>query len=287
MLARPLALPLLPVIVLLAFAQPTAAWGPEGHTLIARHSILMLPGEIKPFYEANERYVVALAMLPDDWRVTYRDTGPEHYCDLDMLDEPPFTRIRGSREEAEKRFGKDKVLGMGVLPWVIEERFSRLVAALKSGDQVQTVVQSALLAHYVGDAHVPFHASKHWDGDKPEQKGLHFRWETTLVALHLKPESIKPARPAKIEDVLAASFDWLTASHSHVDAILAAEDKAREKDPGHGYSYNKMLADETMGILTSRITASAEDLAGIYIAAWERAGRPKLSDKPAPLFWEE
>jgi hypothetical protein len=287
MLTRRFIVPPLFVIALLAFVQPLAAWGPEGHTLITRHAILMLPGEIKPFYEANERYIVAFAMLPDDWRLTYRDTGPEHYCDLDMLDEPPFSKLRASREEVEKRFGKDKVLEMGLLPWVIEERFSKLVAALKSGDHLRAVVHSALLAHYVGDAHVPFHATKHWDGNKPEQKGLHFRWETTLLALHLKPESVKPVTPVRIDDILSASFDWLAASHSHVDAICSAEDKAREQDPGHGYRYNKTMADETIGIVTARLTASAEALAGVYIAAWERAGKPQLSDKPVPLFWGE
>lgn len=273
------------MIATIAAASPAMCWGPEGHELITRHAVEMLPSDIRAFYDENERYIVTLSTLPDDWRVTHRGTGPQHYFDLDLLDKPPFAKVRGSRADVEKRFGKEKVLEMGLLPWTIEERFGKLVAAMKAGDGVEIVVQSALLSHFVGDAHVPFHATRHYDGNKPEQKGLHFRWETSLVALKLKPESIKPAVPARVGDIYKAAFDWCVDSWSYVDAICAAEDTAREKDPNHGYRYHETLANETLGILQNRISASASSLAGVYIAAWERAGKPKLPDKPALLFW--
>lgn len=270
---------------LVAATCPALGWGPEAHTLITQHAIAMLPDEIKPFYRINERYVAALVTLPDDWRETHKDTGPQHFFDLDLFDTPPFKKVRGKREEVEKRLGKDKVLEMGLLPWTIEERFNRLVKAMRSGNGVEIVVQSALLAHFVGDAHVPFHATKFYDGKKPEQKGLHFRWETNLVVLHLKPESLKPRSPKKIENVLSAAFDWLATSNSRVDALCEADNKAREKDPAYGYRYFASLADDTMSILEERLSSAATNLASIYITAWEKAGRPKLPDKPALLYW--
>ncbi len=273
------------VLLLIAALSPAHCWGPEGHSLITQHAIELLPSDIKPFYQANERYVVALCTLPDDWRESHKDTGPEHFYDLDELDQPPFTKARGTREEVERRFGKEKVLHAGLLPWTIEERFARLVRAFKEGDEAEVVVQSALLAHFVGDAHVPFHATMFYDGKKPEQKGLHFRWETNLIALNLKPESIKPTSTTKIQAVLPAAFDWCIASNSAVETILAADDRAREIDPGHGYRYFRSLAGDTMSILRSRLTSSAEDLAGVYVLAWEQAGKPKLSDKPAAILW--
>lgn len=276
---------LIAAILFVLASCPAWCWGPQVHTIIAEHAIDMLPPEIKPFYEANRRYIVAFSMLPDDWRVTKRDTGPEHYCDLDMLDEPPFDRVRGKREEVEARFGKEAVLEMGILPWVIEERFDKLVDALKSGDDVEAVVQSALLAHYIGDAHVPFHATRHWDGCKPEHKGLHFRWETNLLALHLRPESIKASSPAQVGDILSAAFDWLTESQSFVQAICEAEDSAREADPTHAYRYYEIMRTRTLDTAVRRITTSAETLAGVYVAGWERAGKPKMGDKPALIYW--
>jgi hypothetical protein len=272
-------------VFLVVATCPALGWGPEAHTLITLHAIAVLPDEIKPFYRTNERYVAALVTLPDDWRETHKDTGPQHFFDLDLFDKPPFKKVRGTRKEVEKRFGKNKVLEMGLLPWTIEERFNRLVKAMRTGNGVEIVVQSALLAHFVGDAHVPFHATKFYDGKKPEQKGLHFRWETNLVALHLKPESLKPRSPKKIENVLSATFDWLAASNSYVDALCEADNKARDKDPVYGYRYFASLADYTMSILEERLSSAATNLASIYITAWEKAGRPKLPDKPALLYW--
>jgi len=273
------------VVLLVGTMCPVLGWGPEAHTLITRHAIAMLPDEMKPFYQANERYVTALVTLPDDWRETHKEIGSQHFFDLDLFDEPPFEKVRGKRKEVEKRLGKEKVLEMGLLPWTVEERFNRLVKAMKTGNGVEMVVQSALLAHFVGDAHVPFHATKFYDGKKPEQKGLHFRWETNLVALYLKPENIKPKNPVKIEDVLSAAFDWLAASNSRVDAICEADDKARQDDPAYGYRYFASLSSSTMNILEERLSSAATNLASIYIAAWEKAGKPRLPDKPALLYW--
>jgi hypothetical protein len=282
---RRIRLAILTFAVLAASLTPGLAWGPQGHTIITEHGIALLPAQIAPFYAANQRCIVALSMLPDEWRETHRETGPEHYCDLDKLDIPPFDKLRASREEVEKLFGKDKVLEMGVLPWVVQDRFGKLVAALKSKDAQSVVVQSALLAHYVGDAHVPFHASKHWDGCKPEHKGLHFRWETAMLALRLKPEFVRPQKPETVEQILSSAFNWCVDSLSHVEAICVAEDKAREKDPNHAWLYYEILARDTLPIAHSRLTKASEALAGVYIAAWEQAGKPELPAKSAALFW--
>ncbi len=139
-------------------AAPACAWEPTGHTLITEHALALVPKEMKPFYDANSRYIVAFCTLPDDWRETYRDEiGPNHFIDLDLLSKPPFADLIVDRATAEKRFGKDKLLKAGVLPWAIEDCYNKLVKAMKSGDSVQIALQSALLAHYIGDAHVPLH----------------------------------------------------------------------------------------------------------------------------------
>lgn len=266
---------------------PACAWGPAAHTLITQHAIQLTPREMKPFYETNSRYIVALTMLPDDWRHTHKEGGPDHYIDMDQLDEPPFAKLRGDRATIEQRFGKEKVLDAGLLPWAIQERYGKLVEAFRAKDTVRIAVQSALLAHFVGDAHVPFHVTKDYDGRKPEQKGLHFRWEENLAALWLKPESLHPVKPQKIDDVLQSAFDWCTASYGYIDTICEADDKASDKDPARTFSYYKILWQETGGILRGRLSAASEALAGVWIAAWEEAAKPELQDKAAPLFWGE
>lgn len=276
------------VLVLAALAaspRSASAWGPAGHTTITEHALQILPKEIKPFYEANSRYIVAFCMLPDDWRLTDSSSGPNHYIDLDLLEAAPFANVRTDRKTLEERFGKEKADKAGRLPWAIEERYNKLVSAFKRKDSVDIALQSAILAHFVGDAHVPFHATKDYDGRKPEEKGLHFRWEENLVELTLKSASINAPAPNKMNgSILDAAFTWCADSYSSVDAICAVDDKARAGDPGFGFKYFRTMSQETGDILIERLTSGSENLAGVYIAAWQAAGSPALPDKPGAFF---
>lgn len=274
------------VLMIVALGVPGVCWGPAGHELIVRNAVELLPEGLKPFYDRNERYVAALVTLPDDWRDTHKaEIGPDHFIDLDLLAEPPFTGLIMERAEAEKKFGKEKVLQAGVLPWAIQDRWNRLVTAFKSGDTSGIVLQSAVLAHLVGDAHVPFHNSKVYDGKTPEQKGVHNRWEEILLAGKLKPESIKPQSAEAVEDVLKSAFGWSISSFDKLDAIYKAEDKARAADPGHGYGYYNSVYRDTGSIMRERITHASQATAGAIIAAWKAAGQPQIADKVAPLLW--
>jgi len=273
-------------MLLLCAIGGARCWGPKGHTLITEHAIQLLPPGLKPFYNANSRYLVALTNLPDDWRDYHKaEAGPWHYIDLDLLGAPPFTDLIADRATVEKKLGKDKILKAGVLPWEIVARYNKLVKAFKTMDTVDVVVQSAVLSHLIGDAHVPFHATKFYDGKNPEQKGVHYRWEEILVELAVKPESIAPAQPEAVDNILKSAFGWCISSYTHLDDILNAEDKAHQADSVRGYNYYKVMLDDTGGILTGQISHASQAAAGVFIAAWKEAGKPAMPEKCAPLFW--
>lgn len=275
------------ITLLLLSASPSYAWEPTGHTLITNHAMALVPAEMRPFYEANARYIAAFCTLPDDWRVTYKDqVGPNHFIDLELLSKPPFADLAIDRAAAEKRFGKEQLLKAGILPWAIEENTNKLSAAMKAGDAVKIAVLSAVLAHYVGDAHVPLHDTRDYDGRTPDQRGIHFRWEQTLLLTMLKPEMVNACKPAAVEgSIQKNALSWCIDSWSKCDAIFAADDKARKADPGLGYRYYSSMWDSTGQMMIGQLDLAAERLAGTWIAAWTKAGRPKLSDKPAPYFW--
>ena len=273
-------------IVLCLAACPCWGWGPTGHTLIVEHAIQLLPPEMKPFYDANSRYVVALVMLPDDWRLTHKGLlDSHHYINLDLLDQPPFTKLMENREALGKKMDSEEAAKTGLLPWAIRMRYEKLVKAFKGGDMEDAAVQSALIAHYIGDAHVPLHDTQYRKGKTPEQNGVHFGWENVLVDMFLKPESIKPQSAEKVDDVLKSTLNWCIASYNQVDALLKADDKARELDPVRGYRYHRSLFDQTGPMMIGQISHAAQATAGVWIAAWEQAGKPKLEEKPAPLYW--
>lgn len=276
------------VLLLMALVMPARAWEATGHTMITQHALALVPKDMKPFYDANSRYIVAFCTLPDDWRETYyAELAPNHFIDLDLLSKPPFADLIVSREAAEKRFGKDKLLKAGVLPWAIEESFNKLVAAMKAGDSVQIALQSAVMAHYIEDAHVPLHDTQFYDGKTPEAKRIHFRWEYTLVVGEVKPGMVNACEPAKVGPILNAAFDWCIEGYSKCDEIFTADEAARRLDPGMGYKYFASLWDSTGPMLLGQLDHASSRVAGTWISAWQAAGKPKLSDKPATYFWKE
>ena len=64
--------------------------------------------------------------------------------------------------------------------------FERLVGAFEGAGRQETwsleniKLMSAVLAHYVADAHVPFHAVVNYDGQLTGQRGIHSRFESEL-----------------------------------------------------------------------------------------------------------
>ena len=276
---------IIPLALLLAAAGTSAlSWGTNGHAIVTSNAIVILPKELKPFYKANSNYIVPLSDLPDDWKDTHRnEERANHYINLDKLADPPFSKLIMSRSAAVKRFGKAKLREAGFLPWVIAQRYAKLVKAFKNKDMVEIVVQSSLLAHYVADAHVPLHATRHYDGKTPRQKRLHSRWEVELLERHAVRVNPEPAQ--KVTKILTSAFHWCISSWKQTDAIFRAEDRAHKIGRRRSTDYYDSLFQLSGHILKGRLESAAEALAGVYVAAWTEAGKPKLPNKCAPLFW--
>jgi len=273
--------------VALLAAVPSVGWGPQGHDIVTSKAISLLPDELRPFYERNERMVVALALMPDLWRDTHREEErAHHFIDLDLYGTPPgFEDLPRSRKAAERKFGELGMHKQGLLPWAIEWRYGKLARAIRKKDLAGIVVQSALLSHYVADAHVPFHATKDYDGRKPEQKGLHGRFESGLVGRSIGPQDIRPPAPVPSDKVLDAAFDWLVDAYQALDIINSADEAARAEAGGYNDAYYERFSAQAKPIAARQLEKAASNLAGLYIAAWNAAGRPKLEPKAVPLFW--
>ena len=59
---------------------------------------------------------------------------------------------------------------------------------------------SASLAHYVSDAHVPFHAVVNYDGQLTGQHGIHARFESALFERYRDRSTIAPKPIAPIRN---------------------------------------------------------------------------------------
>ena len=99
---------------------------------------------------------------------------------------------------------------MGTLPWRVEEFHGNLRRAFEAYGrrgpfgQFDIVFYAASLAHYVSDAHVPFHAVVNYDGQLTGQNGIHSRFESALFEryrdqLTIAPKPIAPIlQPARL-----------------------------------------------------------------------------------------
>src|SRR5687768_10088089 len=166
--------------VLLSLPQPTQAWGFGAHKFIMSRAIGLLPAEIRPFFEANRAFLVERSVDPDLWRTAgWEAEAPRHFVDMDAYGPYPFKDLPRDYDEAVKKHGADFVIKNGTLPWRTEEIYGKLVEAFQqkagySRDNIKFF--SAIIVHYVGDAHVPFHAALNYDGQLTQQWGIHSRF---------------------------------------------------------------------------------------------------------------
>lgn len=286
---------------LLLFVAPAglSAWGMEVHRLVTARALAGLPTEMKPFYAARSAFISEHAVDPDLWRIVglkgdRGDEDPNHFLDMDGLDEPrPFTNVPREWDAYVKRYGAERAGRNGRLPWRTEEIYGLLVARFRDLARGQAYAAdnaaylSAVLAHYVEDAHVPFHAVTAYDGQTTNQRGIHSRFETELVLRYRDTLKLGPVTIRPVGDIKAFVFDRLAESEALVASILGADRGAAAGREVYDDAYFTAFARGAKPIAERRLTEAASSAASVIAAAWIEGGRPKLpvaaGPAPAPI----
>ena len=128
-------------------------------------------------------------------------------------------------EEARARLGGD-YYRRGVLPWIIQDRWRDLVEAFRAGDPAKVALATAVLGHYIADAHVPLHTTQNFDGQFTGQRGVHSRWESGLVERYIVADDLPVLQAQPDAAFLQRPWDWLRASHKLVPQLLADDREA-------------------------------------------------------------
>ena len=281
------ALTALVLVLCLAAPMPIGAWGFDIHRFIVQEAIPLLPDAIRPFYEKYRTTVVEHAIDPDLWRSAgFEEEPPRHFVDLDAFGPPPFDALPRDYDAAVKKFGKEMVDKNGLLPWRAAEMYGQLVRAFQRVAQGQPYGYddvkffSAVLAHYVSDAHVPFHAIMNYDGQLTNQRGIHGRFESELFLRYRSGLSITPAARAPIRNVRDFVFDTLVVSAGLTDQILQADRKAVSGREAYDDAYFEAFVGPVKPTLERRLSESASAVAAVITGAWEEAGKPALQLDP-------
>lgn len=271
----------------LAAPAPIAAWGFDIHRFIVREAIPLLPDAIRPFYEKYRTMVIEHSIDPDLWRSAgFEEEPPRHFVDLDAFGPAPFDALPRDYDAAVKKFGKDMVDKNGLLPWRAEEIRGQLVRAFQRLAQGQPYAYddvkffSAVLAHYVSDAHVPFHAIVNYDGQLTNQRGIHGRFETELFLRYRSTLSVTPKPRAPIRNVRDFIFDTLVESAGLTDRILQADRQAAAGRELYDDGYFDAFLPPVRATLERRLSEASSAVAATITGAWEEGGKPELPLEP-------
>jgi hypothetical protein len=280
------------VILLMLAPAPAMGWGFDGHRLIMRRAIDLLPAELKPFFVQHRDEIVVRVIDPDLWRAAGWPENPNHFVDFGAPEYGafPFAALPRDYDAALQKFGRTVLDRNGYLPWRLAEFFGQLQRGFESfrrqsGFRVYDVILfSAAASHYIQDAHQPFHASDNYDGQLTGQRGIHSRFEQHLIERFQSRLSLNPATPTPIAKPRDTAFEVLLTSHQLVDSVLKADKQAVAGKDTYDDDYYEKLFVAVKPVLERRLSESITASAGLIVGAWQAAGRPTVSVKdPRPL----
>jgi hypothetical protein len=287
---------LLPVLAILLIVLPvrTRAWGFEAHKFVMDRAIALLPPELRPMFEAGRSTLVERSIDPDTWQnAGYDDLeSPHHFLDLDWEGYgryPLFAELPRDYTAAVAKFGKPRVDQNGTLPWRVEEMHGNLRRAFEAYarrgafGRNDILHYSAWLAHYVSDAHVPFHAVINYDGQLTGQQGIHARFESILFERYRSELTIAPKPMASIGNPRDFIFATIVAGTQLVPPILKSDLEAIGTRDIYDDAYYAAFFKANRTVLERRVNESIAAVAAMIAGAWEAAGRPALPlDAPSP-----
>jgi alkylated DNA nucleotide flippase Atl1 len=274
--------------VLLAVPATLQGWGVDVHRFITRRALDNLPLTLRGFYAEQREFVVEHSVDPDMWRVVglrgeRGEEDPNHFLDIDGLDDVrPFKNVPREWDAYVAKYGAERANRMGRLPWRAEEIYQLLVARFRDaakgpGYAVDNArYLTAVLAHYIEDAHVPFHAVLNYDGQLTNQRGIHSRFETDAALRNIKTLRLAPVTIRPIASVRDFVFDTLVASEPLVDSVLDADRKAAAGREFYDNGYYAAFGNAVRPIIERRVSEAASGVASVIVAAWTEAGKPTL-----------
>ena len=277
------------VLVLVA-PRGAAAWGFEAHKFVMDRAIALLPAELRPMFEAGRSTLVERSIDPDTWQNAGFDDleSPNHFLDFDWegYGKYPFADLPRDYTAAIAKFGRARIEENGTVPWRVEEMYGNLRRAFEAYarrgafGRYDILHYSAWLAHYVSDAHVPFHAVINYDGQLTGQHGIHARFESFLFERYHTQLTIAPKPMAPIRNPRDFIFETILTGTQLVPPILKSDLDAIGSRDVYDDAYYAAFFKANRGVLERRVNESIAAVAAMMAGAWEAAGRPALPLAP-------
>jgi hypothetical protein len=292
---------LLLLAALIVFSLPCFCWGFFGHKKINYYSVFLLPPQMLLFFKPHIDFISEHSVDPDKRRYAVQQEGARHFIDLDVYGEYPFPGLPRKWEEAVAKYGEEALYEEGIVPWHVEVMQKRLTRAFKEKNFAAILKNSTELGHYIGDAHVPLHATKNYNGQLTGQKGIHGFWESRIPELLAdKRFDFFIGKAVYLKDPAGFIWDRVLESALAADSVLKFEKALSLNFPGDSkYAFEKRnnvvirqyssayaIAFDKMlnGMVERRMRESIFAIASFWFTAWVDAGQPDLSGLAGKSF---
>ncbi len=252
------------------------AWGATGHRIINTNAVMHLPtiiGRLKAdslFYGTHASDADIRRRSSD---TSFYGEPPRHFIDID--DYPDFHNLPRNLDTLIGRYGWDRVKKNGINPWVTKWLVDSLTLQIARGDSMVKQTMSDL-GHYVGDAHQPLHCTANYDGQFTNNRGIHSRYESSMINAYQDQITIHPDSVHFISTPLDYAFDYIYRSNSYVDSVMAADNAAKQASGWTGSgtppaSYYSVLWERTGTFTIDLIQSATVDLASLWYTAYVNA----------------
>lgn len=265
-------------LLLIVGACIMISWGGYGHYKINSYASLSFNPELSQFM-AWSSILADHASDADDRKDSDDSESPKHYIDIDNY--PEFIakqRLPETYSEIVAKYGVSFVIKNGTLPWATRTSYDTLIKFFKNKNWDKAVLTASDLGHYIADGHNPLHITANYDGQKTNQKGIHSRYESTMINAYISQIDYSGHSLYKINNINTFIFDYIYKNNKYVDSVLIADTYAY-------FIANSYLTTTYRNELwkqTSKYTINLFDNASYSIAlliynAWLEAGSPSIA----------
>ena len=291
------------LFLLFGTSQTCYCWGFYAHRQINYYAVFLLPPEMIAFYKKHISFLADHAVDPDKRRYAIAEEGPRHYIDIDHYGHYPYSALPRSWEAAIEKYGEDSLMKYGIGPWWINKMQGRLTKAFLEKNTQQILKLSADLGHYLGDAHVPLHASSNHNGQHTNQHGIHGFWESRIPELFAAASfDFVIGRAVYLEKPLDFTWQRVLESAAAADTVLKMEKWVSEQIPSdqkfafeernglivrqYASRFTSRYHEALNGMVERRMRQSIFAVASFWYTAWVNAGQPDLTQLSSPAFSE-
>lgn len=269
------------------------SWGFYVHRIINRQAVFSLPPEMIGFYKKHIQFIEEASIDPDRRRYAVADEAPRHYIDIDHFGDSAVYQMPRYWNDAVKQYSEDTLKKYGIVPWHINHTYLRLRDAFFVHDVRAILRLSADLGHYVGDAHVPLHTTKNYNGQFTGQTGIHAFWESRVPELFAGSYDLFVGKAAYLDNVQLAAWTAVISANEALDSVLVFESRLNERMGKKKYAYEsrnnqtvKVYAekyasayhDMLNGMVERQLRRSIKLTASVWFTAWVDAGQPDLKE---------